>query len=260
MCKIETIMLHVFCTNLNTLMFELTSFSQGSLSSTEAVRAKWKRAWPNITEKDLCLLTNAGEVTLRLHNLPLTMIISVANFLFPSADEGKSERSTPLEWLILTALYRQIDPDTLDTREKKALCERAIKDSELAVLIAGECMAYKLTQSKNARYIMLIAVLGTNAQKTHILLHLLEALFGEYSQCKVSYGKQDQAYHAAYTDTRKYYYFIKGYYSFWVKELEKKPARNAKEQELVDDYPKYLSNAEEILKDCEPKKNRCVIC
>ncbi len=248
---------------------------QNTYKATTLTYAIWQEVQPTIQLSQAKLLAGAGTVALKVHSLPFPLIIHIADFLYPSRDPGKSNRSKPLEWLIISALYRQIYPGTLEKADlqdniqqttttqntrvsfkkctEATLVEDAIRTSERAVITTAEQIAFELTR-ENAQHLILISIVGTSAEKTETLHYLLKALYRKYCTCQLNHKLQNQAHKDSYNQTRRYFYFIKGYYETWFKTLEKiKHAENSCEYIVANDYPKYLSCAKEKLEHYKPQ-------
>lgn len=256
-------------------MFQQATSSQLDINRTKALLA-WKRQ-PNTTDAQARLLGGAGEITLRLHQLPLPLIAYIAGFLYSERNPG-----TPSIWLIFSTLYQQIQlsdqeeeetksrqnmqslyfnlfkkrTETGDQESASASSETSSKlndtqflnalkeDSAHLVIMTATRAACRLTVSNNEKQLLLVVTFGTYAQKNFTLLYLLRELENRYA-CLNSHKNELQYYTAAV----QYVNFIEMHFSTWIESLKatKKNANNTIENELIRDYPKYMSCAREII-------------
>ena len=250
----------------------------------------WKEINPQITHSDAKLLRYAGELALKIADLPLYLIIQIANFLYPSDASQKKQRSKPVEWLILFTIYKQLTPKTTSLEQEvlskqyiqclfekanqktrlssnpatslqnekrmteKDLLQAVIQESEHAVIVTAQRITHTLSKENSQQQLILVALFGSYAQKTWTLYHLLIALQEKYFTCKSNHPIKNEKYYNAYAETKKYTFFIEKYYSIWL-EVLKKTAREKQsiEEKIVEDYPRYLSCANETLRDYAPQ-------
>lgn len=231
-------------------MFQIFSRKPTIPRYSEVIYLAWKEARPEITDTDAKLLASVGDVTLKIHALPLPLIIYIANFLYPKSDAEESKRSRLCEWLIFAALYRQVYGSVAEA--EIPLLESAIKESETAAIESAEEISGQLTVD-NARQLILMAQLGTDAQRIRILYHLSSALYVQYLRCRTNYSENNEKYQKSYLQTRRYFYFIKRYYQPSFERLKSKPNKTRFENTVINDYRRYMSCARETLRDFAPK-------
>lgn len=72
----------------------------------------WRRRSPNLSEHNALLLSATdNELNIRIHHLPLELILAIAKFLCGAQNPGK-----PLEWLIISALLQSYNSKQLDSQ------------------------------------------------------------------------------------------------------------------------------------------------